>query len=359
MYKVSIFLFIIIYIISCNNVNPTLHQKKNLSKEQASLLIALPQKCLHKEWPNKLNQVLATENEIGTPSELHPIFFGCFDWHSSVHGHWTILRLHRAFPEINEPKDIKNLFDKNWTKKNIEIELNYFNRISEKSFERPYGWAWLLKLAEELYIQGQKDPFWKDKYNLIQPLCNNIIDKYYEFYPNLTYPVRSGEHTNSAYGLNLAYDYAKTVEDKKLIEFIKKESLRLFIKDKKCPLNWEPSGFDFISSCLEEAFLISKVMNSKDYETWLKEFLPVLWSHDFELKPAQVKDREDGKLVHIDGYNYSAAKCLYGIANVLPELTYLNRSANNLIEATLPKITDGRYAGEHWLASFAVLALLE
>ncbi len=330
-----------------------------LKQSQGKNLYELPKKCIHTEWPNKLNQVLADANEMGTPSELHPVFFGCFDWHSSVHGHWTLLRLVRKFPSLDSLEEIKSLFDKTWTKENMEKEVAYFNRSSEKGFERPYGWAWLLKLSEELYIHGLQDSFWKEKFELLQPLSHHIIQKYLDFYPNLVYPVRSGEHTNAAFGLNLAWDYAQTTGNEKFISFIKSEALRLYKNDKNCPLDWEPSGYDFISHCLEEAYLMSKVMESSDFEIWLKGFLPQLFYEDFVLKAAEVKDREDGKLVHLDGYNYTAAKCLYGISKALPKLKHLIPVANTLVAMTLPKITDGHYAGEHWLASFAVLALTE
>ena len=333
-------------------------KRYQLDEPMAEVLISLPFKCVFNEWPNKLNQVLGSASEIDLPSVLHPSFYGCFDWHSAVHAHWTMLRLLRAFPDKGREFEVKKVFDQHITKEKIDKEIEYFLRPSEKAFERPYGWAWLLKLGEELLLHGQSDPFWKDKHDIIQNFTSLITDRYIEFIPKLTYPVRSGEHSNTAFGLLLAWDFALTSDNQELKHLIKEHSIRLFSSDINCPIGWEPGGFDFLSPCLVEALLMKRILNEEEYKKWLINFLPQMYEPTFNINTAMILDRKDGKLVHLDGYNFIVAYCLHGISEDNVKLPHLSSIANRLITDTLHKIIDGQYAGEHWLASFAVLAIL-
>jgi hypothetical protein len=245
----------------------------------------------------------------------------------------------------------------NINQENILGEVEYFMRDSEKGFERTYGWAWLLKLTEEIHTWD--DPVARELEEALVPLNNLIVSRYIEFLPKLVYPIRVGEHTNTAFGLALAYDYALAVNDNVLREIIEGRARDFYLSDSDCPYSWEPSGYDFISPCLAEADLMRRVLNKDEFRVWLRGFMPDLFSTEFTLEPARVSDRSDGKLVHLDGLNFSRAWSLYGIASELEELGHLKVVANNHLNYSLAGITDGGYEGEHWLASFAVYALSE
>ena len=328
-----------------------------LTLEEANRLAQLPLKCLQQEYPNKLSQTLADSNELAEPRTLHPVFYGCFDWHSSVHGHWMLVKLLKIFPDLENGALIRKKLSENITTENITIETLYFDRKHEKSWERTYGWAWLLKLAEELHTWN--DPFARQLEINLQPLTQTIIELYLDFLPKLNYPIRVGEHSNTAFGLSFAYDFAKTTGNDKLKKLIENKACEFFINDKSCPLDWEPGGFDFFSPCLEEADLMRRILPVKEFEKWLSDFLPQLINSDFQLEPARVSDRTDGKLVHLDGLNFSRARCLGNIAETLPQYTHLKAIANKHINFSLPAIVDGSYEGEHWLASFALLSLID
>jgi hypothetical protein len=326
-----------------------------LSLEEANRLSALPLKCIQNEYPNKLNQTLHNAQEMGSPSQLHPAFYGCFDWHSSVHGHWMLVHLLKKFPSLNHRELIISRLTENLSPTNIQQEVAYFMRPSEKSFERTYGWAWLLKLAEELHTW--QDPLGQELYQNLLPLTKLIVDKYLEFLPRLHYPIRVGEHNNTAFGLTFAWDFANTCGHPELKTLIKQRAREFYQQDTDCPLKWEPSGFDFLSPCFEEIDLMRRVLDAEEFQSWIQGFLPQLPKADFSLQPGFVSDRQDGKLVHIDGLNFSRAWCLYELAHQYPEFGHLKIIADEHIVYSLPSITDGSYEGEHWLASFAVYAL--
>lgn len=334
-----------------------IHNKEtlNLTISQANQLSQMPLRCMQQEFPNKLGQTLANENDIGTPKELHPAFYGCFDWHSSVHGHWMLVKLLKEFPDLENRTIIEQKLKENITKENILKELEYFKRPTEKSYERTYGWAWLLKLAEELHTY--ESPLAKELESNLQPLTNFIVNKYMDFLPRLKYPIRVGEHTNTAFGLAFAWDYANTLNHEELKSLIEKRAKEFYYSDINCPIIWEPSGFDFLSPCLEEADLMRRVLANDEFINWIKLFLPDLQNIDYSIEPAQILDRTDGKLVHLDGLNFSRAWCLYGIANNFEEYDHLKLIANNHIEYSLPNVVGDSYEGGHWLASFAIYAL--
>lgn len=326
-----------------------------LNMAEAVRLSKLPLACLETEYPNKLNQVLNDSSDLQPPSILHPAFYGCFDWHSAVHGHWSLVALLKRFPDIEEAELIKTKLAQRISKENILQEIVYFQQKENYSFERTYGWAWLLKLAEELHTWDT--PFARELEQNLQPLTDLIANRYIEFLPKLVYAIRIGTHTNTGFGLAFAYDYAETVNNQALQDAISTRAKAFFMNDKNGPLAWEPGGYDFLSPCLEEIDIMRRILSKDEFTTWLKDFLPQLSDPNFTLEPAIVSDREDGHLVHLDGLNFSRAWCLYGIVETLPEYQHLTQIAHQHINYSLPIITDGHYEGGHWLASFAIYAL--
>ncbi len=326
-----------------------------LDLEAANNLAELPLHCMDTEYPNKLNQTIGGDYDLQAPKTLHPAFYGCFDWHSAVHGHWSLVSLLKQFPKLEKADEIKEKLTVNMSKQNILIEVAYFDGAYNKSYERTYGWAWVLKLAEELYTWD--DPLAKELESNLKPLTDLMVTKYIEFLPKLNYPIRVGEHPNTAFGLSFAYDYAKASGHDELKRIIEKRARDFYINDKECPITWEPSGFDFLSPCLEEAALMKRVLSEEEFKTWIDTFLPELKSKTFDIERGEVSDRTDGKLVHLDGVNFSRAWSLNKIAEDMPELDHLKNIANMHINHSLPNIVDDDYEGGHWLGSFALYAL--
>ena len=325
-----------------------------LSLAEANRLSKLPMQCINTEYPNKLGQTLGSESDLKPPKILHPAFYGCFDWHSSVHGHWSLVSLLKQFPQLENSNVLRAKLAQNISKENILTEVLYFEGEHNKIYERTYGWAWLLKLAEELH--SWNDPLAKELEENLQPLTNLIVQNYIDFLPKLNYPIRVGEHPNTAFGLSFAWDYANTVGNETLKVSIENRALDFYKNDVSCPLSWEPGGYDFLSPCLEEAALMLRILPENNYKIWLKNFLPQLNKH-FKLEPGIVSDRTDGKLVHLDGVNFSRAWCLNQIANTYPEYSYLRKIAIEHINYSLPSIVDDHYEGGHWLGSFAIYSL--
>ena len=336
-------------------IDPAATSSLRLTLEQADRLARLPLNCMQKEFPNKPGETLAAPADIGSPRGLHPAFYGCFDWHSAVHGHWLLVRLLRKFPGLKDGEAIRKKLAENISAENILAEVRYCERAEEKSFERTYGWAWLLKLAEEL--RAFDDPLARELEKNLQPLTDLVVRRHLEFLPKLVYPIRAGDHPNTAFGLAFAWDYAAAVGDAGLKRLVEKRAREFFLGDRGCPLGWEPSGTDFFSPCLEEADLMRRVLPPREFAAWLRKFLPRLADKKFQLAPGEVRDRTDGKLVHLDGLNFSRAWCLYGLAARLPGYRHLRRIADEHLRLSLEAVTAGTYEGEHWLASFAVYAL--
>lgn len=326
-----------------------------LTMVEAVRLSELPLHCMQNEYPNRLGQTLNDSTHLRSPRELHPAFYGCFDWHSSVHGHWSLVRLLKDYPEMEAAATIRQRLMENISKENIAAEVAYFEMEGNANYERTYGWAWLLKLAEELH--SWEDPMARTLESNLEPLTRVIVKGYMKFLPKLLYPIRVGEHPNTAFGLSFAWDYAEVTGHEELQDLIYRRAKEYYASDKNCPLTWEPGGSDFLSPCLEEADLMRRVLSEEDFATWLKEFLPQLADKDFSLEPGKVGDREDGKLVHLDGVNFSRAWCLYGIANTLQGYDHLQNVAREHIAYSLPAITDDNYEGTHWLGTFAIYAL--
>lgn len=331
---------------------------QELTLEQANHLATLPIKCLQQQYPNKLSQLLIDSTEIQSPKVLHPAFYGCFDWHSSVHGHWSLVYLLNHFPNLKNKEEIIKKLQINLSKANIQAEIDYLNKAHEKSFERTYGWNWLLKL--QLELETSKEPFAQELAQNLKPLSNLLIERYIEFLPKLLYPIRVGTHSSTAFGLTLAWDYAVYSNNTIFQKSIEVNAKRLFLTDKDCPLNWEPSGTDFLSPCLEEMAIMQRVLPKNEFLKWLKDFAPKLFSKKFNWEAAKVSDRTDGHLVHLDGLNFSRAWNFYHLANQYPkEFAHLKQVADYHLQFSLPAVVDGNYEGEHWLASFALRAFEE
>lgn len=327
-----------------------------LTSESASRFARLALDCMHREYPNKLNQVLKDEARLLPPKELHPAFYGCFDWHSSVHGHWMLTKLLKEFPELPSRQQIIEGLAISLAPQNIAGEVAYFGDESA-SWERTYGWAWLLQFATEL--ESWNDPLGAKWAESLQPLTQVVRDRYIEFLPRQEYPIRTGVHPNTAFGLSFAFDYAATVADTELMDSVVAAARRYYADDKDCPLSWEPSGEDFLSPCFEEAALMARVLPDAEFRDWLTAFLPSLSDTD-ALIPANVSDRSDPKIVHLDGLNLSRAWNLYVIADELDDeqvSRQLRVKAAEHLAASLPHITSEHYEGSHWLGSFAIYAL--
>ncbi len=330
-----------------------------LTVEEANRLAQLPLDCINVEYPNKLNQTLAGAGDIGEPQELHPAFYGCFDWHSSVHAHWTLVNLLKKFPEMEKAEEIRERLESSLTAENIQKEVQYFSREQESNFERTYGWAWVLKLAEELET-WEEEPLGNELSQNLQPLTDLMVQKFKEFLPKLNYPIRVGEHTNTAFALALAHDYAVTAGKEELRVMIEKRAKDYYLNDDDCPIEWEPSGFDFLSPCLAEVDVMRKVLPKQTFLLWMKDFLPQLRNQDFLMEVAEVTDRTDGKLVHLDGLNFSRAWVFYGLANQYPEeYGHLRALANDHVAQSFPNLVGDSYEGGHWLGSFALYAIEE
>jgi len=331
---------------------------QELTLQQANHLASLPLKCLQQEYPNKLGQLLIDSTEIQSPKKLHPTFYGCFDWHSSVHGHWSLVYLLKKFPNLSNKELIIQKLKTNLSKENIQVEIDYLNKKHEKSFERTYGWNWLLKL--QLELETSSEPFATELVQNLKPLSTIIIKRYIEFLPKLLYPVRVGTHSNTAFGLTNTWDYALFSNNELLLKSIKENAIRLYQEDQNCPFNWEPSGTDFLSPCLEEMVLMQRILPKTAFLSWLKKFSPNLFKKDFKWEVARVSDRTDGHLVHLDGLNFSRAWNMYYLINQYPnDFKHLKPLADYHFNFSLPFVVDGNYEGEHWLASFALRAFEE
>lgn len=327
-----------------------------LTTAGASHLAGLPLKCIGQEFPYKTGVVFADSSMVINPRNYHPVFYGCFDWHSSVHGHWMLIRLLRQFPTMPEADSIRTILKRQLTAANINGELKLFQQKENKSFERTYGWAWILQMQKELIEWN--DPLGKEISANLKPLADLFSRLYIDYLGKLLYPMRTGEHSNLAFGLRLAWDYAESAHDDSLKFHIRKTALKFYKNDKNCPVEWEPNGADFLSPCLEEADLMWRILPAAEYEPWLKKFLPQLFGASIPLQPGEVKDRTDGRLVHLDGLNFGRAWCLYGIAaHVKSNRNKILEQASIHMSAALPHVASGDYMGEHWLASFAVYAL--
>ena len=357
----SLFCFFLLALLLTHPMSASTNDRLTLTEAQASALAKLPLKCIRREYPNKLDHTMNDASEVKGPRALHPAFYGCYDWHSSVHGHWMLVRLLKTFPHLPEAKQIREALSENLSAANIQAEVAYLNQANRQSFERTYGWAWLLKLAEELHTWNDDDG--KKWAANLKPLADALVARYLNFLPKQTYPIRTGVHPNTAFGLAFALDYAKTIGDQKLADLITERSLNYYRKDVNYPAAWEPGGEDFFSPALMEADLMRRVMKPAQFKLWFHRFLPGIAKSEPHslLTPATVADRSDPKIVHLDGLNLSRAWCMRSIAAALPAAAparkVLIKAATRHATDALANVASGDYAGEHWLASFAVFML--
>jgi len=305
--------------------------------------------CVHKEYPNKIAHSLNSDQDVAPPRTLTPAFYGCYDWHSSVHGHWLLARLARTFPDAPFASKARAALKQSLTAENVAQEAKYLRADGRASFERPYGLAWLLQLAAEL--REWDDPLGRELSANLRPLEQAVDERLATWLPKLSHPVRSGEHSQTAFALGLIID---STNDPALKKVAGDAARRFFANDKSCPLSYEPSGEDFLSPCLAEADVMRRVLPPKQYAMWLASLLPRFQS----LHPEVVTDPTDGKLAHLDGLNLSRAWMLEGIASGLPKsdprVKSLRRIAAAHREAGLASVTGEHYEGGHWLGSFAV-----
>ncbi|HEX7285627.1 MAG TPA: DUF2891 domain-containing protein [Candidatus Angelobacter sp.] len=340
--------------------------------EAAQRFARLALACVHKEYPNKLTHSLNSDADVAPPRKLTPAFFGCYDWHSSVHGHWLLVRLARTFPDAAFTPEARAALQQSLTAANIAQEVAYLKAEGRTSFERPYGLAWVLELGLELReweaaesatsgsAKKKPDPLPHELSANLRPLEQAALDRLKTWLPKLGRPVRSGEHSQTAFALGLAIDYTRNAGDRELLELITARARDFYMADSHCPLAYEPSGEDFLSPCLAEADVMRRVLPTREFSKWLAKLLPQIPLHgsDAWLRPEKTTDPSDPKLGHIDGLNLSRAWMLEGIASALPKndprLASLKKSAAAHRDTGLAAVTGEHYEGGHWLGSFAV-----
>lgn len=340
---------------SAQDAEPTPMFDINAATRFADLALA----CVHKEYPNKISHSLNSDSDVAPPRKLTPAFYGCYDWHSSVHGHWLLARLIRTFPDAPFVPSARAALQQSLTAGNIAQEAAYLRADGRASFERPYGLAWLLQLAGELHEWD--DPQAREWAQDLRPAEQAALERLQEWLPKLSHPVRIGEHAQTAFALGLMLDYARYTGNTQFAHLLETRARYFYLQDKNCPLAYEPSGEDFLSPCIGEADLMRRVLPSPEFAQWLHAFLPqispplkdVPW-----LQPVVSPDPADPKLAHLDGLNLSRAWMLEGIASALPKadhrLPAIKAAAEQHRRAGLLAVTGEHYEGGHWLGSFAV-----
>jgi hypothetical protein len=332
-------------------------QSAGLDPQVSSRLSALALDCVHREYPNKIAHVMHSDEDARPPRELTPAFYGCYDWHSAVHGHWLLARLARLHPDQPFASEARKALARSLTPENIAIETAYLQGEGRASFERPYGLAWLLQLGAELREWDHPEAArWAAA---LAPLENAAVERISVWLPKLSYPVRSGEHSQSAFALGLMLDYARSTGNQTLETLLAERIRSFYLRDRDCPIEYEPSGEDFVSPCLAEADAVRRILPSAGFAAWLGSFLPAIGVEGETgwLRPAVVTDATDGKLVHLDGLNLSRAWMLDGIASALPaddpRVPAIEAVAKAHGESGLKAVSAEHYEGGHWLGSFA------
>jgi hypothetical protein len=314
--------------------------------------------CVHREYPNKIAHVLASDADARPPRVLTPAFYGCYDWHSAVHGHWLLARAVRLFPDAPYSAQARTELARSFTSANVTVEVAYLRADGRASFERPYGLAWLLQLAAEL--RGWNDPQAQAWVSTLAPLETEAAARLKAWLPKLRYPIREGEHDQTAFSFGLVWDWAQVARDAGMQQLLRDKAQQFYMNDRACPLAYEPSGQDFLSPCLAEADFMRRVLDPQGFAKWLTAFLPqiardgsIAW-----LPPGEVTDRSDPKLAHLDGLNLSRAWMLEGIARGLPandkRIRALRASAAEHRRVSLGAVTSEHYVGSHWLGTFAL-----
>jgi hypothetical protein len=329
----------------------------NLDAATAGRFAALALACVHKEYPNKISHILNSAEDVQSPRQLTPAFYGCYDWHSSVHGHWLLARLIGAFPGAAFAAPAMAALKANLTPANIAGEVKYLTATGRETFERPYGLAWLLQLAAELRAAPGSD--FAQLSNALLPLESATVIRLKSWLPKLAYAIREGEHPQTAFAFGLILDYARQRRDEDLANMVATKILEFHLKDRDCPIHYEPSGQDFVSPCIAEADVMRRVLPPNEFATWLTGFLPNIPTSGTPiwLPIGVVTDKTDGKLAHLDGLNLSRAWMLEGIASGLPATDprrdALLAAAASHATSGLAAVTGETYEGGHWLGSFA------
>ncbi len=334
-----------------------------LMSESIERFAGLALSCVHQEYPNKIGHVLSSDDDVDPPRKLTPSFFGCFDWHSSIHGHWLLVRLSKLYPDAEFATAARAALATSFTKDKLAAEVAYLEGQGRTSFERPYGLAWLLCLADELH-SWDDDQVQQWRRNMV-PLEKVAAERFREWLPKLYYAIRTGEHSQTAFAFGLVLDWAETVGDTAMVELISNRSRQLYLNDISCPLSYEPSGQDFLSPCIAEADLMRRVLKPEEFAAWLTLFLPEIPAATSSswLPIGVVTDRTDGKLAHLDGLNISRAWMLEGIRAGLPDndprRDALQAAADEHRKSGLASVTGEHYEGGHWLGSFATYLVTE
>jgi hypothetical protein len=333
----------------------------SLSMTDASRFARMALANIEREFPAKLDHVIVGAESLASPRALHPAFFGSFDWHSCVHAHWLLVRVIKIYPRLPEASASRRLLDARLAAENIRVEIAYAGRPENSAFERTYGWAWLLKLSAELASWDDADAQrWS---HLLTPLADVFVDRYLAYLPKATYAIRHGVHANSAFGLALALDYARVHNAAALADTCLAKAHEWYVSGSDANAEREPSGADFLSPSLIEADLMRRVLDPTAFSAWLGRFLPGIEQRTPAslFTPAIVSDRSDGHIAHLDGLNLSRAWCWRAIGDALPQSDVRSRVAfeaeRSHLRAGLEGVASGHYAGDHWLATFAVLAL--
>jgi len=349
--RVTISILLVIFVASASGAS-------EFDAKAADRFARLALACVHKEYPNKISHVLNSDADVAPPRKLTPAFCGCYDWHSSVHGHWLLVRLLRTFPDAPFAKSAREALIKGLTAENLKQESAYLRGEGRASFERPYGLAWLLQLSGEL--REWHDEQGREMLANLKPLEDAAVERLTKWLPKLSHPVRIGEHDQTAFGLGLMLDYARGTKNDSFAKLVADSAKKFFLDDKNCPLSYEPSGEDFLSPCLAEADVMRRVLSQAEFAKWLKDFLPQIptpasanW-----LRPVVSPDPSDPKLAHLDGLNLSRAWMLEGIVSALPpddlRRDALTAAADAHRRSGLAAVTGAHYEGGHWLGSFAV-----
>jgi hypothetical protein len=333
---------------------------QTLKEGEVIRLARLPLHCINTEFPNKTSHTIdSITDAVLLPSQLHPSFYGCFDWHSSVHGHWLLLKTIKLFPSISIKDSIVAILENSFQPEKIKEEAAYYSKYkTASSFERTYGWAWLLKLDEELLEWD--DPLGKKWHENLLPLTNKIVQLWKNFLPKQTYPNRTGVHPNTAFGLVFALDWSRSIHDTAFENAIVKKAKGFYLHSNATPAYMEPDGSDFLSPSLEIADLMRRVLTHAQFISWFNKFYEPRSIKQITTLPV-VSDRSDLQIVHLDGLALSRAWCMKGIARELPAShpwkKLFEKTATGFLTEALPNVTSGHYGGEHWLASFALYAL--
>lgn len=335
---------------------PTLGDR--LTEKQVVSFATLALKNIQTEYPNKPGNVVVDAQSVRNPKTMHPAFYGCFDWHSSVHGHWMLIRLLKRYPGSSIDREIRQKLDENLSAENLAGELSYFEESQHKSFERTYGWAWYLRMVDELESWDDADgKRWRENLRGLEEL---LVQRTVDYLPKLSYPIRTGIHPDTGFALGQILDYARKLGNRDLETLIVQRARDYYSKDVNYPTMYEPSGQDFFSSCLNEADLMRRVLPPDEFSDWFDRFLPSLAEGDGGnlLVPVEVSDVTDGYIVHLAGLNLNRGWCMQGIASSLPaddpRAVLLKKSAAEHAEMGFKYVFSGHYEGDHWLATFAI-----